>query len=154
RYLGAVIRGERCSLMPWKACFVAGTPLRTPDGSKPIEQVRSYQDHGDDCDLVFSRSEFDPAGPIVARRVLQTFVRVSPILNLNVGGQVIGTTAEHPFYRADDGWVPAGELRIGDRVLLERGGMLRVDGVADSGRVETVYNLEVEDGHTYFVGSD
>src|SRR5262249_25600536 len=27
-------------------------------------------------------------------------------------------------------------------------------GVAHSGRVETVYNLEVEDDHTYFVGSD
>jgi hypothetical protein len=65
---------------------------------------------------------------------------------------VIGTTAEHPFYAADKGWVPAKELRLGDRVLLESGNWLPVDGVADSGRVETVYNLEVEGDHTYFVG--
>jgi hypothetical protein len=45
-------------------------------------------------------------------------------------------------------------LIAGDRVLLKSGGWLRVDAVADGGRVETVYNLEVEDDHTYFVGAD
>ena len=136
----------------FQSCFVAGTPLRTPAGSKPIEAFRSYEECGDDCDLVLSRNEFDPGGPIVARRVLRKFVRVSPVLNLHVGGRVIGTTAEHPFYVEDDGWRPAGELRIGSRILLQDGGWLRVDGVGDSGRVETVYNLEVEDEHTYFIG--
>jgi len=43
-------------------------------------------------------------------------------------------------------------LRIGDRLIMESGTSLAVEGVADSGRVETVYNMEVEDDHTYFVG--
>jgi hypothetical protein len=43
-------------------------------------------------------------------------------------------------------------LTIGDTVLLKSGGWMRVDGVAPSGRVEEVYNVEVEEGHTYFVG--
>jgi hypothetical protein len=86
--------------------------------------------------------------------VLRRFVRVSPVLNLHVGGRLIGTTAEHPFYVADRGWLPAAELRIGDWVVAERGDPIRVEGIADSGRVETVYNLEVEDDHTYFVGEE
>jgi hypothetical protein len=84
--------------------------------------------------------------------VLQTFVRVSPILNLHVGGKIIGTTAEHPFYVLDFGWKPAAELKTGDRLKGLAEEILIVDGIADSGRVETVYNLEVEGDHTYFVG--
>jgi hypothetical protein len=136
------------SIVPFafsRACFVAGTPIRTDAGSRAIEAVEVG-------DLVLARDEFDPSGPVRARRVLQTFTRVSPVLNLHVGGRVIGTTAEHPFYAADKGWVTAGELRLGDRVLLESGNWMSVDGVADSGQVETVYNMEVEGDHTYFVG--
>ena len=136
----------------FRACFVAGTPIRTPDGSKPIEEFKSFEEVGEDCDYVLARSEFDPNGPVRARRVLRKFVRVAPVLNLHVGGRVIGTTAEHPFFVEDKGWTPAFDLRIGDRVLLEDGKCLRVEGVADSGRVETVYNIEVENDHTYFVG--
>jgi len=136
----------------FRACFVAGTPIRTLDGSKPIEEFKSYEEHGEDCDYVLARNEFDPNGPVRARRVLRKFVRVAPVLNLHVGGRVIGTTAEHPFFVEDKGWTPAFDLKIGDRVLLEDGQCLRVEGVADSGRVETVYNIEVEGDHTYFVG--
>jgi len=84
--------------------------------------------------------------------VLRKFVRVAPVLNLHVGGRIIGTTAEHPFFVEGKGWTPAFDLTIGDRVLLEDGQYLGVEGVADSGRVETVYNIEVEGDHTYFVG--
>jgi len=84
--------------------------------------------------------------------VLRKFVRVAPVLNLHVGGRIIGTTAEHPFFVEGKGWTPAFDLRIGDRVLLEDGQCLRVEGIGDSGRVETVYNIEVENDHTYFVG--
>jgi len=140
------------SRLGFRACFVAGTPIRTLDGSKPIEEFKSYEEHGDDCDYVLARSEFDPNGPVRARRVLRKFVRVAPVLNLHIGGRVIGTTAEHPFFVEGKGWTPAFDLRIGDRVLLEDGQCLRVEGIGDSGRVETVYNIEVENDHTYFVG--
>jgi len=74
-----------------KACFVAGTPIRTLEGSKAVELFRAG-------DLVLSRDELDPNGAVAFKRVLRTFVRVSPILNLRVGGRIIGTTAEHPFF--------------------------------------------------------
>jgi hypothetical protein len=36
--------------------------------------------------------------------------------------------------------------------LSQDGWETPVEGIADSGRIETVYNLEVEEDHTYFVG--
>lgn len=69
-----------------------------------------------------------------------------------MGGLIIGTTGEHPFWVEGKGWVEARELRIGDLLVSADGRPLVVEGVADSGRVETVYNVEVEDDHTYFVG--
>jgi Pretoxin HINT domain len=128
-----------------RACFTGETPLRMADGSsKRIDEIAVG-------DVVLSRSEFEPGGNLESRPVLQTFVRVSPILNMHVGGKVIGTTAEHPFYVLDFGWKPAAQLTTGDRLKGLGDEILIVEGIADSGRVETVYNLEVAEDHTYFV---
>ncbi|MEZ6143367.1 MAG: polymorphic toxin-type HINT domain-containing protein [Zavarzinella sp.] len=66
-------------------------------------------------------------------------------------GQIIRTTAEHPFYVKDQGWVPAKLLQPGD-LLQSEDQYLPLEGVADSGEVETVYNFCISDYHTYFVG--
>ena len=87
------------------SCFVAGTPLLTPEGSRPIEDFQVG-------DLVLSRPEDDPAGPVVARRV-DVFQNYSPLLEVHVGGQVIRTTAEHPFWVKDRGWVDAHNWWLG-----------------------------------------
>jgi Pretoxin HINT domain len=128
-----------------KSCFVAGTPLLTPEGSKAIEEFVPG-------DLVLSRDEFDSSGEVQVKRVLQKFVRVSPILNLHVQGRIIGTTAEHPFYVNGKGWLAAHYLANGDELQTNDGRSVKVEGIAPSGRVETVYNVEVEGCHTYFVG--
>ena len=102
--------------------------------------------------MVLARNEFDPQGELQVRRVLRKFVRVAPIWNLHIADKIIGTTAEHPFYVLDKGWMPAIELRIGDLLQSSDGKYLPVEGIADSGRVETVYNVEIEGDHTYFIG--
>lgn len=66
--------------------------------------------------------------------------------------RVIGTTYEHPFYVQDQGWTPAGRLQPGEMIRTEDG-WVPVKAVEDTGRYETVYNLEVEEHHTYFVGA-
>jgi len=103
---------------------------------------------------VLSRDQFNDDGPLVMRRVLRRFVRLGPVLEVHVGGQVIGTTAEHPFFVKGKGWTPAQELRSGDRIRLEAPGWLSVEDVVDCKSLETVYNFEVEEDHTYFVGCD
>jgi RHS repeat-associated protein len=129
-----------------RVCFAAGTPLLTPEGSKLIEQFRVG-------DLILSRNEFDPEGPIEPKVVEEVFVRVGQILHLHVGGQVIRTTAEHPFYAYNKGWKAAAELRVGDRLLSHDGQWLAVDDLLDTGEFETVYNLRIAEFRTYFVGS-
>ena len=54
------------------ACLVAGTPIHTPTGSKAIEDIK-------EGDYVFARDEFDPTGPVRAKRVLATFVTTSAV---------------------------------------------------------------------------
>jgi hypothetical protein len=117
----------------------------TPEEDKPIEQFRAG-------DLLLSRSEFDPDGPVEAKVVEEVFARAGRVLHLRVGGQVIRTTAEHPFYAYNRGWVPAGELRAGDRLAGHDGRWVPVEEALDTGEVEAVYNLRVADFHTYFVG--
>ena len=136
------------------ACFTAGTPVRLEVGSKAIEQLRSVAEYGGGCDWVLARDEHDAAGVVRPRRVLQCFVRVSPILEVVAGGRVIGTTGEHPFWVVDKGWVAAGSLEVGDVLGGSGENGVRVESVRDTGRVETVYNVEVEGDHTYFVGDE
>ena len=88
------------------SCFAAGTPLLTPEGSRLIEQFEVG-------DLVLSRSESVPDGPLEAKVVEEVFVRTGRILNLHVGGQMIRTTPEHPFFVQEKGWLPGGKLRTG-----------------------------------------
>lgn len=128
-------------------CFAAGTPLRTPEGWKWIEAFR-------EGDLVLSRDENNPYGLVVAKVVEEVFVREGLIWNLHIGGQVIRTTAEHPFYAEGHGWVACHELRVGERLLTESGAWAVVEDLLDTGEWETVYNLRIADFHTYFVGCD
>jgi Pretoxin HINT domain/Putative Ig domain len=127
------------------SCFVAGTPLLTPGGSKVIEQFRPG-------DLVLSRSEFEPEGPVEPKRVEEVFVRTAAVLELRVGGRSIRTTAEHPFYVAGRGWIPAGMLAVGDPLTQHEGLPIPVEAVSELREIATVYNLRVADYHTYFVG--
>jgi intein/homing endonuclease len=101
---------------------------------------------------VRSRSESDPDGPITANVVEEVFVRLGRILHLHVGGEVIRTTIEHPFWVYNRGWVRAEQLGVGDMLVSDDGQVKLVEDVLDTGEYETVYNVRVADFHTYFVG--
>ncbi len=129
-----------------QSCFTARMLMDEKDGRKQACLIVKG-------DWLWARDENDPTGPVRLQRVLQVFIRVAPILNLHVANQIIETTAEHPFYVRDRGWIPAKMLEIGDLLQLRSGEWVPVAGVAESGRVETVYNFEIEDYHTYFVSA-
>ena len=135
----------------WVTCSVCcgrvsrRTPLRTPTGSKNIEDFKPG-------DLILSRPENDPDGPVEVKVVEERFVWTGRILELYVGGKVIRTTAEHPFWVKSRGWVAAGELEVGAEVSSDDRQWLRLDRLVDTGKYETVYNVRVQDYHTYFVG--
>ncbi len=129
-----------------KACFAAGTPLLTPVGSRPIEELQID-------DLVLSRDEYNPEGPVVARRVVKLFQNYSPLLDVHVGRHAIRTTAEHPFWVIGKGWTDAHQIVIGDLLLGADGECTAVEAIDGPKEPAHVYNVEVEEYHTYFVGS-
>jgi hypothetical protein len=138
---GAQLGPELCN----GACFGAGTRMLTPEGSKAIEELQVG-------DWLLSRSEDDAEGPVEPKRVLTTFVRTAVILEVHVEGQVIRTTAEHPFHVVDRGWVAASGLVGGDLLSSHDGKLHRVQAIVATQEVATVYNVEIETHHTYFVG--
>jgi Pretoxin HINT domain len=103
-------------------CFVAGTKLWTPGGYRSIETLLPG-------DLVYSRDEWNPSAAVEAKVVEDVFTRFAGILHLHLGGQVIGTSGEHPFYVDGRGWVPAGELHPGEYVLCADGSRVLVEEV-------------------------
>ncbi|VTR96992.1 polymorphic toxin-type HINT domain-containing protein [Tuwongella immobilis] len=71
-----------------------------------------------------------------------------------MAGQLIETTAEHPFWVVGRGWTPVWELSKGDSLTTMSGETISVEGVHETARWETVYNFRVNEFHTYFVGCD
>ncbi len=135
-----------------KASFVAGTPVKTSDGEKPIEKVSQG-------DLVLSRSpdtgeeEYRPVTQTLQRETRQLYrIRYSD-------GSVIQSTRFHPFFVEEGKQVEAEELERGMSSLLSEEkesllGKLRIETVEELQLKEpvAVYNMEVEEFHTYFVG--
>lgn len=133
-------------------CFLAGALVETPTGRRPIESIHV----GDE---VLSRDE--RTGEVGCREVRQTFegrassfVRIGLLSSETGSGQTLRCTAEHPLRVVDHGWVTAGALRVGDRLVSSSGAAL--DVVLVQVVVEDVgyFNLEVEGTHTYFVAGE
>ena len=130
-------------------CFVEGTQVETSEGMQSIEDIRVG-------DWVLSRGE--DTGELLLKRVTNTFVTpAQQVLELEVededgNTETFGVTSEHPFWVKARGWVGAGKLLPGDEIFTSSGGWLRVAGSTWLSGRQTVYNIEVEDTHTYFVG--
>ena len=136
-------------------CLVAGSLIEMADGTtKPIETLQPN-------DLVVSR---DPeTGKTEPERVTQTISRKSAVLVTLIftdpkTGSVTDKmvcTPEHPIYVQGQGWVPAGMLTKDDLVATRNGDLLKVTSILwqrDEKHGFTVYNLTIEDDHTYFTG--
>jgi hypothetical protein len=67
-------------------------------------------------------------------------------------GETASVRLQHPFWVNEKGWTAAGKLVVGDQVLSAHDGWLRVGSATWQQARETVYNFEVEEFHTYFVG--
>ena len=127
-------------------CFVAGTAVLTAVGYVAIEDISSG-------DKVWS--ENPETGEKALKEVVQTFVNeTNELVHVHVNGEEIITTPEHPFYVPKKGWIGAIDLRAGDILLLQSGECVVVELIQYE-LLESpvkVYNFEVEDFHTYYVG--
>ncbi|AYQ32155.1 polymorphic toxin-type HINT domain-containing protein [Runella sp. SP2] len=140
-------------------CFVAVTPIRMADGSyRPIESIKAG-------DLVWSRDEFTKQE--TAQHVQKPFSNTAHrLVKVIAGIDTILTTPEHPFYVENKGMTQAQFLHKGDLFStaspteaslallphLARSG-IAVDSIHLLDSTVAVYNFEVSNFHTYFVGS-
>ena len=129
-------------------CFVAGTLVTTEDGQEPIEEIEVG-------DKVLSEDE--TTGEVAVKTVTETYVNeTDELIHIGVNGETISATPTHPFYVDKLGWTLARSLRAGDVLVLSNGELVTVEWVQHE-ILESpikVYNFEVEDFHTYFVGEN
>ncbi len=128
------------------ACFIAGTMVKTAEGDVPIEDIEVG-------DLVYAHNP--ETGETKLKEVANTFVNeATELVHVFANGEEIICTNEHPFYSPVKGWIEACQLRAGDILVSLNGEYIVVEQVQHE-ILEApikVYNFEVEDFHTYFVG--
>ena len=91
------------------------------------------------------------------KEVTQTFVNeTDELIHVFAGNEEIITTPEHPFYVPHKGWVSSIQLRAGDVLLLQNEKYIIVEKIQYE-ILESpikVYNFEVADYHTCYVGDE
>jgi hypothetical protein len=115
-------------------CFPAGTPIRVPDGTRPIERLRE----GDRVTTI------GPGGQRGHGKVVSVFCTKNRLVEVRTDAGSLLTTSTQPLSLADGSLRAAGELKAGDRIYRWDGGARRtttVRSVSDTGREEQVFNL-------------
>lgn len=151
--IGAVVGsvGVCSGLIKPTACFVAGTMVAVPSSTgtayAPIEQLMPG-------DYVYS---YDVAAGICSINLIidTTVRRANTVVEVSVTDETITTTEDHPFYCLNrHGWVAAADLESGDELLLLNGNTASIDAIETKQFEEplNVYNLTIDEDHTYFVG--
>ncbi len=126
-------------------CFVEGIMVLTAEGLVAIE-----------C-IVVGHMVMATNPETAEKKVKNTFVNeTDELAHVFVDGEEIVCTPGHKFYAPEKGWISAIELRAGDQLQLVNGEYVTVEKVQHELLEEfvNVYNFEVEDFHTYYVGTD
>ena len=131
-------------------CFTGDTIVSTEDGDRRIDEIKP----GDKVWAYNTETGENELQEVKNVSVSKTDILVHVVTD---DGRDIETTMFHPFYvKNEDGtgqWKAASNLEAGDELLTEDGKKVFVSEV----RVEkleeeiTVYNLELDEVHTYYV---
>ena len=136
--------GVWAKLSPCKlSCFAAGTLVLTEEGERPIEEIRVG-------DRVWAWNE--ETGENELAEVVRLFERETlEVFALDLEGDVIETTGEHPFWVVGRGWTEAENLRADDVLTSYDDRELRLVVVERYEKPLHVYNFEVNGLHSCYV---
>ena len=124
-------------------CFTGNTKIYSTKGEVAISKIKVG-------DMVWSYNENTRKN--TQNRIVNIFRHdVNSLLVLQLDGEVIETTEEHPFWVLEKGWVKAGELEVGTCLTTFNGEKLQIKKITHSKQKAVVYNIEVEGDHNYFV---
>jgi hypothetical protein len=125
------------------SCLVAGTPIQTQSGLRPIETIRVG-------DLVVAQNI--ESGEIQMRPVLRTTVR-PPARTYDIvfeNNETIRATLGHRWWIIGKGWIKTKDLQEG-MSMRTASGFSTIKSLKQADAAVT-YNLLVDQDHTYFVG--
>jgi hypothetical protein len=127
-------------------CVSPGTPIRTLTGYILIDDLKKN-------DEVLAAPEGDPSARPEAKKVVEIYESYGTVIGLKIGGQLIKITPQHRIYEQAKKWIAAGRFEKGLKVRSDDGRWLVVDGVEYTGEYTKLYNFQVADYHTYFIGA-
>lgn len=123
-------------------CFVAGTPVMTIRGLRPIETILVG-------DIVLSREV--PTGALQWKPVLTPTTRPpDSTFELSFNDESITCTPGHLLWVSGAGWKKARDIKAGDILHGASQPVVVTQNFATA--VHPTYNLEIADNGTYFVG--
>lgn len=129
-------------------CFTGETLVETSTGLRRIDSLNIG-------DLVLSKDV--KTGDEAYKKVLTVYKKTTNELYvLNVNGESITTTSGHLFMMSTGLWKSAKNIKAGDKIVDADGSAREVKGVEIKELKDyiRIYNLNVEDYHTYFVGNE
>ena len=134
------------------SCFTGDTLVATCYNDhilyKPIKDIEVG-------DIVYSYNEITGIiGSNTVTQVMQS--QTNSLVHVTINGELINATEDHPFYcPSTKSWISAGSLAAGTDVLLLDGRTGHIEDIEHENVSDlNVYNLTVENDHTYFVGSN
>jgi len=128
-------------------CFGAGTPVQTEHGDRPIESIAIGE-------RVWARDV--TSGAIALREVVNRYRTPGvKVVDLEFSSRLgtrehVAVTPGHLFWLEGTGWTRADALSA--RPLWSLEAQLSAQVVSENPQPVTVYNLEVAEFHSYFVG--
>jgi hypothetical protein len=107
-------------------------------------------------DAPFSGHDAVPLTLMAQRVTASVRKQAATLVRIETDREVFVTTPEHPFAAPEAGWIPAGQLAPGDRVVSARFGTARVLSARKEkpSQPVPVFNLTVDRSHAYLVGAD
>jgi hypothetical protein len=126
-------------------CFPRGTPIATPQGTRPVESIAV----GEEVTAIL------PSGSTVSVHVQSIFTTDNRLWKIETEAGSVLTTETQPLCKSADDIVPAGELQPGDSILHFQDGevhSVKVVGVSRTDRVEKVFNLVLGNSEVFVAG--
>jgi RHS repeat-associated protein len=144
--IGSIIANAPSALDGISVCFVGGTQVHTQNGPVVIEELTARMEV-----LGFSES----TDSIGLGRITRIFAcPAHELVHIELQGEKISCTREHPFSVLGDGWVKGGDLKVGSRLRDIEGQSIPILKIWTEKLTEPVkvYNITVDGQHTYFIG--
>ncbi|TQV89336.1 polymorphic toxin-type HINT domain-containing protein [Aliikangiella coralliicola] len=130
--------------------FTQDTEVLSIEGRKAFSKLKIG-------DLVYSRDESDN-GTAGWRKILGIYSKEhEQVIHLTLENKIgmqeqITTTEEHPFYVENKGWVTADKLIVGHLLSSVNNTVLKVVDIQWENQPQFMWNIDVEDLDTYYVG--